>query len=79
MISPVLKIPGRIAVVSSSKEVLQCNGSEIDSYDYVVRFNKAPTKGWEENLGSKTSLRVVNPGVFNNNLHEEIVTGKLLY
>ena len=31
-----------------------------DSHDYIVRFNNAPTAGYEEDVGSKTSLRILN-------------------
>ena len=34
-------------------------GPAIDSHDVVIRFNFAPTRGFERNVGSKTSVRVM--------------------
>lgn len=34
-----------------------------DSHDAVVRFNHAPTEGFEEDVGSRTTLRIVNSQV----------------
>jgi hypothetical protein len=39
-------------------------GAEIDKSDIVVRFNHAPTEGYEKYVGSKTTLRVVNGHCF---------------
>ncbi|XP_077978925.1 CMP-N-acetylneuraminate-beta-1,4-galactoside alpha-2,3-sialyltransferase-like [Glandiceps talaboti] len=36
-------------------------GSVIDSYDIVIRMNDAPVKGFEEFVGSKTSIRYQYP------------------
>ncbi len=35
-------------------------GSEIDQHDMVLRFNSAPTKGFEKLVGSKTTHRITN-------------------
>ncbi|MGH0141997.1 UNVERIFIED_CONTAM: hypothetical protein FKN15_043239 [Acipenser sinensis] len=35
-------------------------GKEIDQSDCVVRMNIAPTQGYEDDVGSKTSLRVIS-------------------
>ena len=35
-------------------------GAEIDANEVVVRFNNAPTKGYEKDVGKKTSLRLTN-------------------
>ncbi|MGH0155543.1 UNVERIFIED_CONTAM: hypothetical protein FKN15_029808 [Acipenser sinensis] len=35
-------------------------GKEIDQSDCVVRMNNAPTLGYEDDVGSKTSLRVIS-------------------
>ena len=49
------------AIVGSSGVLLSTmKGQEIDSHDAVIRFNKAPTKGFETYVGSRTSLRLVN-------------------
>lgn len=34
-----------------------------DLHDIVLRFNHAPTKGHEQDVGSKTTIRVVNSQV----------------
>ncbi|XP_016807977.2 CMP-N-acetylneuraminate-beta-1,4-galactoside alpha-2,3-sialyltransferase isoform X12 [Pan troglodytes] len=36
-------------------------GSRIDNYDIVVRLNSAPVKGFEKDVGSKTTLRITYP------------------
>lgn len=47
------------ALVSSSGMLLGNNaGSQIDSADCVFRLNSAPTLGFEEDVGSKTTVRV---------------------
>ena len=53
---------GSCAVVASSGLM---NGSRlgeaIDAHDVVLRMNAAPTKGHEDDVGSKTTLRLVSP------------------
>lgn len=34
-----------------------------DSHDIVLRFNSAPTEGFEEDVGSKTTIRFLNSQV----------------
>ncbi|XP_012816231.1 CMP-N-acetylneuraminate-beta-1,4-galactoside alpha-2,3-sialyltransferase isoform X2 [Xenopus tropicalis] len=36
-------------------------GSKIDEYEVVVRLNSAPVKGFEKDVGSKTTLRITYP------------------
>uniref|UniRef100_A0A4W3GSR6 CMP-N-acetylneuraminate-beta-1,4-galactoside alpha-2,3-sialyltransferase n=1 Tax=Callorhinchus milii TaxID=7868 RepID=A0A4W3GSR6_CALMI len=36
-------------------------GSKIDDYDVVIRLNEAPVKGFEKDVGSKTTLRITYP------------------
>lgn len=38
-------------------------GKEVDSYDRVIRLNEYKTEGFEEDLGSKTDVHLVNGGV----------------
>ena len=66
-ISPDLKIGPRVAIIGSSGKLEDSGlGEEIDSYDDVIRFNRAPTELYEEDVGSKTTIRVVNSHVFAN-------------
>ncbi|CAL4178203.1 unnamed protein product, partial [Meganyctiphanes norvegica] len=52
------------AVVSSAASLKGSGlGDFIDSHDAIVRFNHAPTKGFEEDVGSRTTLRIVNSQV----------------
>ena len=38
-----------IAIVGGSSSLMENNyGKEIDKYDFVIRFNRAPTKGYEK-------------------------------
>ena len=49
------------AVVASSRALLsKRQGSAIDRHTAVIRFNDAPTRGFEQHVGSKTTLRVQN-------------------
>ncbi|XP_028813306.1 beta-galactoside alpha-2,6-sialyltransferase 1-like isoform X2 [Denticeps clupeoides] len=49
------------AVVMSSGALRRSSlGMEIDSHDAVLRFNAAPTEGHSRDVGSKTTLRIVN-------------------
>ncbi|KAM9306156.1 alpha-N-acetylgalactosaminide alpha-2,6-sialyltransferase 6-like [Pholidichthys leucotaenia] len=48
------------ALVTSSSHVLGTSaGEEIDSTECVIRMNDAPTFGYESDIGSRTTLRVV--------------------
>jgi len=49
-----------VAVVGNSPNLIgQRLGTEIDRYDVVVRINLVQPEGREEDLGSKTDLRVI--------------------
>ncbi|XP_033636931.1 uncharacterized protein LOC117297870 isoform X1 [Asterias rubens] len=48
------------AVVSSSGQLQnRTAGAEIDSYPCVIRMNSAPISGYEDDVGSKTTARVM--------------------
>jgi hypothetical protein len=50
-----------VAVVGNSGKLSSANhGKAIDSHDAVIRFNWAPTKGHEPQVGTKTTIRITN-------------------
>jgi len=51
---------GSCAVVGSSARILgSAQGATIDAADAVVRVNEAPTGRWAEDVGNRTTLRVI--------------------
>lgn len=51
----------RCALVGNSGSLLSADfGKEINKHDVVIRFNQAPTKGFEKFVGNKTTFRVLN-------------------
>lgn len=49
------------ALISSSGQMLGTGvGEEIDKIECVIRMNNAPTGGYEKDVGSRTSVRVVS-------------------
>ena len=69
-ISPELHARESVAVVASSPRLLTTEyGDIIDSFDEVVRFNRATTKCYEGNVGKKCTIRVANNHVFGNVPH----------
>uniref|UniRef100_A0A4W6FG54 Beta-galactoside alpha-2,6-sialyltransferase 2 n=1 Tax=Lates calcarifer TaxID=8187 RepID=A0A4W6FG54_LATCA len=49
------------AVVTSAGAILRSGlGKEIDTHDAVLRFNAAPTEGYERDVGNKTTIRIIN-------------------
>ncbi|TSL04290.1 Beta-galactoside alpha-2,6-sialyltransferase 1 [Bagarius yarrelli] len=58
------------AVVSSAGSMRKSGlGKEIDAHDAVVRFNAAPTTGFERDVGSKTTVRLINSQVMASEHH----------
>uniref|UniRef100_A0A3P8SDH3 Beta-galactoside alpha-2,6-sialyltransferase 2 n=1 Tax=Amphiprion percula TaxID=161767 RepID=A0A3P8SDH3_AMPPE len=56
------------AVVTSAGAILRSGlGKEIDTHDAVLRFNAAPTEGYERDVGNKTTIRIINSQVMSTN------------
>ncbi|MDC1220883.1 glycosyltransferase family 29 protein [bacterium] len=65
LFNPNLYISENIAIVGSSSSLLKKkNGRYIDTFCDVVRFNNAHVENFEEFVGSKTTLRIVNNPTF---------------
>ncbi|XP_076324129.1 beta-galactoside alpha-2,6-sialyltransferase 2-like [Tachypleus tridentatus] len=63
-INQVLRMFNSCAIVSSSGSMYKSGlGKEIDTHDVVLRFNDAPTKGYEKDVGNKTTIRILNSQV----------------
>jgi len=61
----------KIIIIGNSKKCLDKRmGLEIDKFDIVVRFNAAPTVGYEDFVGTKTDIIACNELVFNNKLDD---------
>ena len=67
LVSPDLEIYDDVAVIGSSRILLDKEyGEKIDEYGTIIRFNRAPIIEFEQFVGSKTDIRVVNRHVFVN-------------
>ncbi|XP_023237506.1 beta-galactoside alpha-2,6-sialyltransferase 2-like [Centruroides sculpturatus] len=64
---PINKVLGKFqtcAIVSSAGSMYKSKlGKEIDAHDAVLRFNSAPTEGFEDDVGTKTTIRILNSQV----------------
>lgn len=50
----------KIAIIGNSGSILKKQyGSLIDSHETIVRFNEAPTFGFQKHVGSRTDLRFI--------------------
>jgi len=66
-IRPNLFVSENIALVGSSGRLKRnAQGKSIDSFDEVIRFNRAAVNGFEELSGSKTTINALNSHVFQN-------------
>ena len=60
-VKPDLFLPNDITIVGSSKNILEKkNGKKIQKSKFIVRFNYAKIKGFEQHTGSKTNMMVLN-------------------
>ncbi|XP_071950728.1 alpha-N-acetyl-neuraminyl-2,3-beta-galactosyl-1,3-N-acetyl-galactosaminide alpha-2,6-sialyltransferase-like [Antedon mediterranea] len=67
------------AVVTSSGHLLGSNaGREIDQHHCVIRMNIASVVGFEHDVGTRTTIRVVGHRNFNKGLSSEIVLREIL-
>ncbi|XP_029437618.1 beta-galactoside alpha-2,6-sialyltransferase 1-like [Rhinatrema bivittatum] len=58
------------AVVSSAGSIRSSRlGREIDSHDAVLRFNTAPTSKYQDDVGKKTTVRLINSQVMASKEH----------
>ncbi|KAM3850719.1 beta-galactoside alpha-2,6-sialyltransferase 2-like [Diretmus argenteus] len=59
------------AVVTSAGAILNSSlGKEIDSHDAVLRFNAAPTQGFQKDVGNKTTIRIINSQILARPKHQ---------
>ena len=62
---PDITFGSRVIIIGNSANLVgKGMGAFVDAFDEVVRFNRAPTSGFEEHVGSKTTLRITNNHVF---------------
>ena len=62
----------KCAVVGSAGHLLNSSlGAHIDAHELILRFNEAPTLGFEADVGSHTTHRIV-PGLRHDHIHSYI-------
>ena len=62
---PNLFFKNKVAIVGSSSSILKKkNGTHIDTFDEIIRFNRGVTFKYENSVGRKTTLRIINNNVF---------------
>jgi hypothetical protein len=63
-----------VAIVGNSSCLLDSTyGKKIDKHDKVVRFNLAKTYGYEDNVGSKTDIRLLGKNLLFQEKNEIII------
>lgn len=63
-IIPDLVMSDSVAIVGSSDDLLGSGfGKEIDDFTDVIRFNQAPVDGYEADVGSKTTMRMMGHSI----------------
>jgi len=69
------RVYNQCAIVGSSGSLLNFQlGRAIDRHDMVLRFNGAPTKGFEKHVGSRTTFRLVTtPFLTYNEIGETVL------
>lgn len=61
---------GRCAVVSSAGSLKSSQlGQEIDNHDAILRFNAAPTDNYQRDVGTKTTIRLMNSQLVTKEQH----------
>jgi len=69
----------KVCIIGSAPTALEeKRGSEIDTFENVVRFNRAPVVGYEEFVGTKTDFRFANRMVWRNIKEHKTEDGKIL-
>ena len=65
-IKPKVFIENECLVIGSSASLLKKSTLNIDNFNNIIRFNRAPTDGYEKYVGSRTDYRFLNNHVFEN-------------
>lgn len=74
-VTPNLEVSKSIAVVGSSSNLIGKGYAKIiDSCDDVMRYNRAPVKGYEKHVGYKSTIRFTNHHVFGGSVPDKRFT-----